>query len=242
VKFVVVDVNAGTALADRVAYASAQQRQLREHFAPLWDGAGEDDEVRAATPAAPALAGEVQIQLEAQPPATVQGALGYHDRAADGTPIIYVFVALAAQYGDVWTSVASHEVLEVRGDPRLRASVQLDDGAFWDKEVCDRVQADTYLIDGVKLSNFNTPACFEPNPSVTREQYDYLSLSSAPNQVRPGGYAQKFDSSKGWTMVSAMRGYRAYLAALGMGRPARRTARHAHPGLLARIWRKLTGR
>jgi hypothetical protein len=224
VKFVVIDIDAGVPLADRVAYAAAQQRQLREHFAPLWDGLGDQDEVRAATPATPPLAGEVQIRLYANAPANEQGALGVHDRLPDGTPVANVFVALAKQYGDAWTSVASHEVLEVRGDPRLHACIDLDDGTIWDREIADRVEGDTYQIDKVILSNFNTPDAFEPS-GAAGDQFDYLHLSKKANEVRPGGYAQKFDLAKGWTMVGAMRGYRSAVAAAGLGRPHRRAAR-----------------
>jgi hypothetical protein len=237
VKFVVVDIDAGVPLVERTAYAAAQQRQLREDFAPTWDGLGLLDEVRAATPATPALAGEIQIQLHAQPPATVQGALAIHDRLPDGTPVAHVYVALARQAGDPWTVPASHEALELRGDPRLHACVELDDGTVWDREVCDRVEGDVYTLDGVALSNFNTPEAFEPS-GAKGEQFDHLDLSTKPNEVRSGGYAQRFDPAKGWTMVGSMRLYRAALATAGLGRPARRADRKK-PGILRRMLRAL---
>lgn len=222
-RFVVVDVDAGVPLAERQAYAAAQQRQLREHFAPSWDGLGENDAVRAATPSEPARPDEIQVLLLAGQP-DQSGAIAYHDALADGTPIIKVWVHYARLCGDAWTSCASHEVLETRGDPRLRACVELDDGTIWDREVCDRVESDVYKVDGVELSSFNTPECFEPPRDRRGVRFDYLDLSSRPNEVRPGGYAQRYDR-KGWTQVGEMRAYRRALARAKVSRGARRAAR-----------------
>lgn len=219
--FVVVDVDAGVSLAERQAYAAAQQRQVREHWAPAWQG-DPTSVVRVATPDSPAQPGEVQVRLLKTP--TQDGALGYHDQLPDGTPVIYVFVELAKSYGDAWTSVASHEVLEVLGDPRLRRCVEAGDGTVWDSECCDRVEQSNYLVDGVLLSNFNTPECFEPPPAGTAA-YDYLKISSSPNQVLPGGYAQEYRTGAGWTQHGQMSAYRSHLLKMGIGRAARRLAR-----------------
>lgn len=215
--FVVVDVDAKVDPQEVVAYAHAQQRQLLEHWTLYHEGLGL---VRSAT-AHPVQAGEVEVQLLDKP--TMDGAIGYHDRKEDGAPIIYVFVGLAKQLGDKWTSVAAHEVLEVMGDPDLNLTVQMDDG-FWDHEVCDRVEQDSYVIDGVALSNFNTPACFAPPAKLDGVKFDHLGLSKKPNEVRPGGYAQHFDSSKGWQQVGEMSAYRQAMSDLGLSRGARRRA------------------
>lgn len=227
--FVVVDVDAGVPLADRVAYAAAQQRQLREHFASMWDGLGSDATVRAATPDAQPRVGEIVIQLLKNPPADVTGALAFHSTQPDGTPICYVFVGLLASIGEGWTSAASHEVLEVLGDPRLRLCVEMSDGTIWDHEVCDRVENSSYSIDGVLLSDFNSPEAFEPPSSRASVRYDWLGLSSSPNQVLPGGYAQKLDLSKGWTQIQngELSPYRAEMLRLGLSRGARRGLRLA---------------
>ena len=92
---------------------------------------------------------------------------------------------------------------------------------------CDRVEADTYTIDGVQVSNFNLPACFEPPKKRDGVTYDYLGKSTKPNEVRTGGYAQKFNPTRGWTQVGEMRSYRAKLAELGLSRNAKRLRRLA---------------
>ena len=215
--FVVVDVDAGVPVADMRAYAAAQQRQIIEDWGPFWRSWG----IVRADIAANVKPGEVEIRTIKHP--TQPGALGFHDRKPDGTPIAYVFPELAKSFGDKWTAVASHEVLEILGDPYLAVCVQMADG-FWDREVCDRVEADTYVKDGVTLSNFNTPAAFEPS-SAGGDRYDFLGLSTKPNETRPGGYAQRFDPAKGWQTVGQMRAYRAELARLELSRGARRARR-----------------
>lgn len=212
----VVDVNANVPLADRQRYAAAQQRQLAEHFAPLWRFGA--DTVQAATP----KSGDIQVQLLANAPDN--GALGVHERLADGTPVAYVYVGLAQKFGTPWQSVASHEVLELTADPFGHLAVIMADG-FWDREVADRVEQNTYFIDGVPMSNFNTPACFEP-ANVAGEIYDFLKKSTKPNEVRPGGYAQRFDSKQGWMMIQngMMSPYRAHMLAHGLGRVSRKPA------------------
>ena len=227
--FCVVDIDAGTALSERVSYAAAQQRQLREHFAPLWDGLCSESSVRACTPSTPPLTGEVQIRLLKNAPTDQQGALALHDRQPDGTPICYVFVGLLASYGEGWTSAASHEVLETAGDPRLHLCVELDDGTIWDREIADRVQSQSYQIDGVSLSNFNTPQCFEPPSTLTGVKFDYLGFSKSPNQTCPGGYSQKLDPAKGWQQIEVglQSPYRKDLFKLGLSRGAKRVARQS---------------
>lgn len=221
-RFVIVDVDCGLPLAERTAAAAALQRQLREDFYPAW-GVGGDACVRAATPAAPALENEIQCQLLAK--ATQDGALGFHDRTKTGQPIIYVFPLLCTSFGDSWTSCLSHELLECAADPFLGRCIQLANGEIWDEEICDRVEQDNYSIDKVLVSNFNYPSCFEPPTQTLGVRYDHLRLSTKPNEVRPGGYAQKFTPGKGWTQVGAMSPYRAVLAGLGLSRGARRSAR-----------------
>ena len=215
--FVVVDVDAKLDPQEVVAYAHAQQRQILEHWALYHEGLGL---VRSAT-AHPPQDGEIEVRLMHAP--TMDGALGYHDRKDDGTPIAYIFVGLAQQLGEKWTSIASHEVLEIMGDPDLNLTVQMADG-FWDHEVCDRVEQDSYDIDGVAMSNFNTPACFAPPAKLDGVKFDHLDLSKKANEVRPGGYAQRFDPAKGWEQVGTASEYRRTMAELGLSRGARRRA------------------
>ena len=225
-KFVVVDLSGSISHQDLAAYCAAQQEQLRGHYSNCYDQDAYYDQVRMATPRVPARPGEVGIFLHPDSSQAPEDALGVHELSKAGVPLAHVYLDLAKQSGDPWQSIASHEALEARADPRLRLCVELDDGSIWDREICDRVEADTYQVLGVPMSNFNTPECFEPTPGLV-QKYDWMGLSTSPNEIRPGGYAQKYDPAKGWTMVGAMRPYRAAVHALGRTRAARRLARAA---------------
>lgn len=227
-KFVVVDLSGAVPHADVSAYAAAQQRQLREHYAARYDGDGIDDEVRAADRPNDIQPDEFPIRLRMSSTVPqIQGALGEH--ALDGADIL---LDLCQKYGQDWRSTASHEVIEARTDRRLHACIELDDGSIWDKEACDRVEAESYDVDGVPLSNFNTPEAFEPPPAGSPAPsvggaYDWMGTSTKPNEVRQGGYAQQYTPGQGWQQVGAMRPYRAELAAMGLSRGAKRKARAA---------------
>lgn len=217
----VVLVNVDTDLdADEVRRVAAALQKQAAQFASCWNIGATVTTADVHKP----TADDIEIRLLKRP--TMDGALGYHDELRNGTPIAYVFVELCQEYGLSWSSCASHELVELLADPHLRLCVQMDDGAIWDCEVADRVEADSYLIDGVEVSNWNTPDCFMPPADRSRARYDWLGLSTRPNEVRPGGYAQRYDSS-GWTQVGHRRPYRKRLAELGMTRGDQRARRIA---------------
>jgi hypothetical protein len=126
----------------------------------------------------------------------VANALGYHDVDPRGVPYGRVFVdpvldnggSALGDAGDPSLSVSavlSHEVLEWWYDPacndwsdRGRSSVA--------KELCDPVENDYYLIDGVAVSNFVLPAWF--NPLDKRGPWDRLGRLFGPFTMTHGGY------------------------------------------------------
>lgn len=209
----IVDIDAGIPAAEVKAAAAALAKQVAYHYAPHWGNS-------ANVVAAPA-SGVGQWRLELRKVPTVDGALGYHDRQSDGTPILYVFPELCKQSNVAWTSCASHEILEALADPLLRKCAQAPDGKIWSLEVCDACESESYDVDGVAVSDFCLPAFFEPEQGVV-EQYDYMKKITTPFQILPGGYGQTWDPSTGWNQVGAMRAYRAELMLLGLGRGARR--------------------
>ena len=233
-KYAVIDLGGDMNADELLAYASAQERQLCEHYASCYDGDGIDDTVRVVTPAQPFVptGDECPIYFHKVTPANApDGALAVHGVGPNGLPTCDVYRDLIEQANDNPWSAASHEVLESRTDPRLHACVELDDGTIWDRECCDRVESDSYSFPdgpgaGVPLSNFNTPACFEPT-GAPGEFYDWMRLSTKPNEVRPGGYAQQFTLGQGWTQVGEKSAYRTELDRRGLSRGARRKARKA---------------
>jgi hypothetical protein len=217
---VIVNVDTHVLHAEIVRAAAALQRQVLEHFYPVW---GVDATVRAATPEDPQRDDEWVLELRKVP--TIEGALGFHDTTEAGLPRLFDFPELDAQDGVSWTVTASHEILEALADPWLRRGAQDDQGIWWATEVCDPVEADTYEIDGVLVSNFEYPAWQEPPPkSNASTRYDHLGLCNGPWEVRDGGYAQKYDERQGWIQVGMMRSGRAKLRELGLSRGHRRAA------------------
>lgn len=220
ISIVIVNVDEQATITDAeiANVAAALTRQVQEHIAPNWNVTAT---VRAATAASPALPGEWRAELRKVP--TIEGALGFHDRQPDGTPIIYVFPELCVQDGSSWSSCLSHEVVEALVDPYLKTAAQDDTGKFYAVEAADQVEQDTYRIDGIEVSNFNTYENFYPM-NTPGEVYDYLKLQTKPLEVRPGGYAQWYDPAKGWTQVLAdkLSIYRTTMNLLGLSRGARR--------------------
>ena len=145
------------------------------------------------------------------------GALGYHDETPAGTPLAKVFPFIAP--AEPWTSIASHEILEMLADPMCCRAAQAPDGRFWALEVCDAVEQDLYKIDDVMVSNFVLPTYLEPPRKVTGK-LDHLGLLKKPYEIRPGGYGQYFEPGRGWQQVNADR-RSAYRESLD-GRAARR--------------------
>lgn len=230
-KYAIVDLGGDMNAGELAAYAAAQQTQLNVHYASVYDGDGIDDTVHVSSAAAPfdPKGDECPIYFHKTAPtdgpdAAPQGALAVHGLGPNGLPTCDVYRDLIEAANDNVWSAASHEVLESRTDPRLHACVELDDGTIWDREICDRVESDSYEVSGVPLSNFNTPACFEPT-GVAGEFYDWMKLSTKPNEIREGGYAQEFTLGNGWTEHGEKSAYRAELDRRGLSRGARRRAR-----------------
>jgi hypothetical protein len=188
-------------------------RQVHEDFAPLW---GMDAEVR-----------DIALKRNTKPnpevnlsdvilyvgeldddPQKVADAVGYHDLNNKGIPYGFVFTDVAAKIGEAWSTTLSHEVLELIADPDVNLLVigphpQHPQGiALRTYEVCDPVQADSYQIDGIEVSNFVTPLYFAqlPNPAKTRT--DYLNNKLARFGVAKGGYYSYFDlTTRKWENV-----------------------------------------
>lgn len=131
--------------------------------------------------------------IEDQPP----GVLGYHTEDKGGR--LWGIVAAKPELdahakvltGD-WSvsSVLSHEVLELFIDPNCNLWATNDNGRVYSFEVCDPVEAPTYAVDGVSVSNFVTPAWFDPLAVQKKKtRFDKLGLLSRSFSILKGGYA-----------------------------------------------------
>jgi len=188
----------------------AVNRQIEGDFAPYWSlGARLRLEGRSGNrPSKESLAdmrGDAVLYLWDE--VDVDDALGYHDLNHRGIPFGFVFTELSKAMGEHWSVTFSHEALELIADPEVNLLVAgphpLEPGrdVFHWYEMCDAVQAETYEIDGVEVSNFVLPLYFTGSDEVggrndfLGSQYDGQTLRSFG--VNPGGYVGFFDPELG---------------------------------------------
>lgn len=188
----------------------AINRQIKEDFEPHWSlgatlrlegkGGAKPKQQEAAD-----MRGDAILYLWDK--VNVANALGYHDRNNSGIPFGFVFTELSASLGENWTVTLSHEALELIADPEVNLLVagqhptnsRLD--VFHWYEMCDAVQAETYKIDEVEVSNFVLPLYFTGGEEVAGRN-DFLGRSHNGKTLRsfgvnPGGYIGFFNPQTG---------------------------------------------
>ncbi len=208
IKFSVI--NGSTVLPDSQVERAvgALQTQVRRDYAPVW---GTDaDLIFVPTGQNPEPGSWWLTVLDNSDQA---GALGYHDVTSEGLPLGKVFAKTDMIYGLQWTVTASHELLEMLGDPdiNLTAFVQPDPdaatGLLYAYEVCDACENDQfgYDIDGSLVSDFVYPAWFESFRQPGSTPFDYQKKISKPFELLPGGYIGVFDvtAGNGWQQIIA---------------------------------------
>jgi hypothetical protein len=135
-------------------------------------------------------------------------ALGYHDRNFSGIPYGFVFTELSRKVGENWTVTLSHEALESIADPEANILVmgrhpdpsQKNRSVFHWYEMCDAVQAQTYEIDDVEVSNFVLPLYFTESEEFIGRN-DFLGKVENGRTLRSfginrGGYVGFYDPEK----------------------------------------------
>jgi hypothetical protein len=116
------------------------------------------------------------------------GIEGYHDLTRHGQPISYVYVKTSLD-DDVPVSVtASHELFEMVIDPIANLWAQATNRTFYAYEMCDAVEEDTFMVDGLQMSNFLHPSWFEPFKHPPHTKFDHLGLLKKPFTMTKNGY------------------------------------------------------
>jgi len=170
--------------------AAALETQLYRDYAPFWQSSG--CAVRTfAHPDTLPLDGEACPLVVFDSPAQA-GALGWHTVAPNGRAFGRVFwEPIKAHGGELvkgsisLSTVLSHEALEMVGDPYVCWWADIDGETQEALELCDRVQAQSYDVDGVSVSNFLGPRAFRSGDGP----YDYMRSLSSPWEIAEGGYA-----------------------------------------------------
>jgi hypothetical protein len=185
----------------------AVNRQLAEDFEPYWSfGANlrlEGIVGPKPNPKKPEeLRGDAIIYL--WDGADVDDAIGYHEKNNRGIPYGFVFTEIAREIGEPWSVTLSHEALELVGDPEVNLLVkgphpnpnERREVFHW-FEMCDAVQAESYEIDGVAVSNFVLPLYFTSEAELGgRNDFLGTRVAGATLQsfgVNPGGYIGFYD-------------------------------------------------
>ena len=179
--------------SDALKMTSAIADQIHVDVAPVWD------RPPASVISYGTLSGEVELREKVPPqahgitiveniPDQPKGVLGYHTEDQGGK--IWGIVAAAPSLdsgaktttGD-WSvsSILSHEVLEMYVDPNCNLWASDGKTRNYSFEVCDPVEAPTYDVDGVSVSNFVTPAWFDPLAADNgKTTFDHLGKLHAP--------------------------------------------------------------
>jgi|SRR5579872_4114116 len=182
---------------------AALQRQVSEDFAAAW---GVDADLYFV--GLNGQADPTHWQLGIFDNSDQAGALGYHDLTAAGLPLGKVFAKDDISFGSQWSTTASHELLEMLGDPDIDQVAFAQDtpttGKLYAYEVCDPCEDDQfgYPIDGVLVSDFVLPGYFVNWQPSTR--YDFQGKITSALTLLPGGYYSVFDVSNpsaGWVQV-----------------------------------------
>jgi len=201
-RLTIVNISKQISSADFRNVISAVRRQVNEDFQPEWGIAAT---IRGTTRAIARGMAPVEGKHDAilyvgdssQDPTTgVTGALGYHTENHRTVPYGFVYLDVCAEYGEEWSTTLSHEVLELLADPTAAMTVTGPaphgaGSAYFDLEVCDPTQGDSYSIDGITVSNFVGKSYFHlPGGSGDT---NFLRLELQPLSVRPRGYFQYED-------------------------------------------------
>lgn len=188
------DELAGELKPDLDLVGNAIQRQVSEHLEPAWGAS-------AIVSAFPTLddvpEGYATVAITKQELPLGHGGFHYPDGGAGAL----------VHYRDGWTIAVSHELLEMIADPlgvRYVYGPSLADrnpdaaeNPARDKtgaqglvrylvELCDPVEGNAYIIDGIAVSDFVFPAFYDDGSKCDR--YSFTYAAQGPFQLADGGY------------------------------------------------------
>lgn len=208
----IANISTQVSSAQLDAAIAAISSQVTNDFQPEWGAGANLRGIATSLQNGAALQGNTDAIIylgdSSQDPTTgVEGALGYHFNTHAGVPYGFVYLDISAMYDEDWSCTLSHEVLELLADPTAALTVAgpapqtlngpVPEGAsgsvYYDLEVCDPTQGDSYTIAGITVCNFVGRSYF--GLSGGNGQTNYLNLPLEPFGVSPGGYFQYEDGT-----------------------------------------------
>ena len=134
--------------------------------------------------------------------ADAPGALAYHELTPQGLPISKVFVKTTLDNGDLVSVSASHELVEMLVDPAINLmTTGPDPKIIYAYESADPVEALSFKVNGIPMSDFVYPAYFEVFHKAGSVKFDQLGRVKRPFQILAGGYQIIFRNGK-WTQLT----------------------------------------
>lgn len=193
-KPVLAIINESTVVNDAqlASMIPAFQQQVTRDFSPAW---GIDAVI---------VFGSVSdsIKIIIRDTSDEAGALGYHFQEG-GLPLTYVFAKDSMADGagmDGLSTTISHEILEMLADPGCNLVALgwyvLTGGqkrtAYVSYEVGDPVEAQSYRIGGVAVSDFVYPEWFEGERPKGSVRFDHMGAVRSPFELASGGYIDAY--------------------------------------------------
>ena len=202
-RLTIANISKSISAADFRNAVSAIRRQVNEDFGPEWSVTATLRGIALSIAQKAPVQGKHDAILylgdSSQDPTTgVEGALGYHTANHKDVPYGFVYLDICEEYGEEWTTTLSHETLELLADPTAALTVsgpapKGHGSVYYDLEVCDPTQGDSYEVEGVAVSNFVGKHYF--GIVGGSGQTNFLGLALKPFGVRPRGYFQYEDKS-----------------------------------------------
>jgi hypothetical protein len=175
------------------ALVGAMQAYVDQHVAPVW---GTPAKLIKSADFVKGDWGIVFLDNADQP-----GALAYHDLTPDGWPLSKVFVKTTLDNGDLVSVSASHELVEMLVDPAINMLTTGPDAKrIYAYESADPVEALSFGVHGIQMSDFVYPSYFEVFRSPGSTQFDYMNKVNRPFQILSGGYQIILKNGK-WTQI-----------------------------------------
>ncbi len=171
----------------------AMQRFVDDHFAPVW---GTPCRLLRTTGFVKGAWAMVFLDDADQ-----AGALAYHDLTPDGFPVSKVFVRTIRQSGESVSVSASHELAEMLVDPAVNLmSTGPDPKVMYCYETADPVEALSFKVDGLPMTDFVYPSYFETFRKPGSTKFDHLGRVKRPFQILADGYQIVFRNGS-WSNV-----------------------------------------
>jgi hypothetical protein len=174
---------------------AAMQEYVSKHVAPVW---GTPAKLVKSTDFIKDAWAVVFLDDADEP-----NALAYHDLTPAGLPLSKVFVRTTIKNGDLVSVSASHELVEMLVDPAINLmTTGPDPKLVYAYESADPVEALSFDVAGIPMSDFVYPSYFEVFHKPKSVAFDHVKKVKKPFEILSGGYQIIFENGK-WKQIFA---------------------------------------